>query len=77
MKNTQDCKSMIVSATKIRCEARRWLQGVCRYEFLHSDAQGVEGIRAVGAGLELVFLRLGQLLASLVLLVVVDGGCCD
>lgn len=44
---------------------------------LASDAEGVEGVGAVGAVLQAVFLRLGELLAAFVLLAVVHPGGLD
>ena len=63
-----------MSAAKVAGEARRRLQGIVRNELFHTDTQGIEGIRSVCAGFQPVLFSLGQLLTSLILLVVVDGG---
>ena len=64
-------KGISMLASKIAGEARGWLQGIGRNEFLHADAQGIERIRPVGAGLQLILFCFGQLFATLILLVVV------
>ena len=58
---------------KERSEAGGRLQSIRRYELLNSYAQRVESVRAVCTRLQLVLLRLGKLLATLVLVFVVNG----